>query len=96
MFIIGDEEPMDVDPSEDELDDEFKPQMPSLTSDIEIQPTFGQEPSSFDPYMAGRLLTPAEGCGSVAVSTKRIVGGSPAKNGILRKSVGLTMFLTNG
>lgn len=72
---------MEIDSSEE--DDEFIPQMPSLTPpDVEIQPTFGQESSELNPLIVGRLLTPAEGCGTVAVSNKRIVGGSPAKNGM--------------
>lgn len=29
----------------------------------------------------GRLLTPEEGCGYSKVQNKRIIGGSPAKNG---------------
>lgn len=34
------------------------------------------------PTIKGRLLTPEEGCGHSKVLTKRIVGGSAAKNGI--------------
>lgn len=35
-------------------------------------------PSNFP---TGRLLTPEEGCGQSKVTTTRIVGGQPAKNG---------------
>lgn len=89
MFIVVDEEePMDVDIEIDfdlpEGDDPFRPQMPPLTpAYIEIQPTFAQKPVPVQTPkpLEGRLLTPEEGCGSVAVSNKRIVGGAPAKNG---------------
>lgn len=89
MFIaVDEEEPMDIDYDIDfeppEGDDPFKPQMPPLTpAHIEIQPSFVQEsiPVQAPKPLEGRLLTPEEGCGSVAVSNKRIVGGGPAKNG---------------
>lgn len=73
---------MDIDPIDAVVEGEFKPQMPPLAPpDVETQPTFGQESIQLNPFLVGRLLTPAEGCGTVAVSNKRIVGGSPAKNG---------------
>lgn len=72
---------MDIDPPEDE--DPFKPQISPLTPvDVEIQPSFGQGTNSLNPSLAGRLLTPAEGCGFSAVLNARIVGGTPAKNGL--------------
>lgn len=73
---------MDID-----VDDSFKPQMPPLTpADVDIQPSFGQVSSSLIPSFAGRLLTPAEGCGFSPIgNTNRIVGGTPAKNGEYRR-----------
>lgn len=107
VFVIGDEEePMDIDidfeidPSSGE--DPFKPQMPPLTpAEIKIQPSFVQQSSPVQPPkpLEGRLLTPEEGCGSVAVSNKRIVGGSPAKNGMYESfcrstsSISITILL---
>lgn len=76
---------IDIEIGSSEGEDPFKPQMPPLSPEhIEIQPSFTQQSSpvhSPKPF-EGRLLTPEEGCGSVAVSNKRIVGGSPAKNGL--------------
>lgn len=85
-IVVDDEEPMDIDIEFDtpEGEDPFRPQMPPLNpAHIEVKPTFIQEPVPVQPPkpLEGRLLTPEEGCGSVAVINKRIVGGAPAKNG---------------
>lgn len=39
------------------------------------------------PTVAGRLLTPAEGCGFSQFGVSRIVGGGPARNGTIKSGI---------
>lgn len=65
----------------------FPPLLIPLTPlDVIIEPYFIFEIEHLQrlpapPKNAGKLLTPAEGCGFSALGNNRIVGGGPAKNG---------------
>ena len=60
--------------------------LPVLTPpEVEIETYFGWNGNSINPKIAGRLLTPDEGCGySAFANMGRVVGGVPAKNGTLK------------
>lgn len=65
---------------------QFPPILIPLTPlDVVIEPYWYLEiaraPVPAPQRIAGRLLTPAEGCGFSALGNNKIVGGGPAKNG---------------
>lgn len=44
-------------------------------------------------YIKNRLLTPAEGCGYSSAAKTKIVGGSPAKIGLLKSIDIISLFI---
>lgn len=68
--------------------EEKKSFIPELIKGPERDITFSSNKDKITSFISpksgikGRLLSPEEGCGFSKVENKRIIGGSPAKNGI--------------